>query len=125
MFKKMFVLLAAVLFVSVAQSKGSPPPPEVPTSTVIPIEFAQRAIHWSPERVRQTTNAVIQICPFEFTTTNSWQSKQCFDNNDKAQSPKWIFMNDYKVEGYELSAFQYVFIGNSGYRHLVMYFRKK
>lgn len=112
-----FLLMLPIL----AFAKGSSHPKAGEAgASFVPIELAQKTMHFSSERIWQDTVGNILVCPLS-AKVDSYPRK-CEEGTKKYA---WVAMTDLKIPGYEISGFSISFAGSHGYTQLMVYFRKK
>jgi hypothetical protein len=103
---------------------GSSHPPQsgdVPGAGFVPIEQAQLVMHYGSERNWQTDTGEILICPWSAKARG--YEMECV-TKDKAEKNAWVYLSSIKVPGYEIAGVQYAFVGSSGAKQLLVYWRK-
>lgn len=90
----------------------------------IPVENAQRVWYFSYDRNSQDWEGTILVCPYEFSA--EYYAGSMFSCVDKDKKNAWKRLYDLTIPGYEIAGISYVLLGSSsGYRNLIVYFRKK
>jgi hypothetical protein len=108
------LILATLAITATATSKRY-----VPDSSGVPIEEAQRVLHFPGHRNWETSDGVLLVC--EYYYKSSFTEKTC---TDKKGVDRWKPVNDLKLTGFEISYIGVQFIGPTGSRQVIVYFRK-
>lgn len=93
-------------------------PAAAPGGAMIPIDQAQRILHFPDWRVTHTTSGVVLVCPMQF------DSVKCrFSDKDESKSSPWIPLHSLSLPGYRISGVQFFSAGSSA-QSLKVYFTK-
>ena len=102
---KKLVILAALLAAQTAYA--------IPND-LVPIEHAQRVLHFPSSRNWSDTEGRILVCPF---VVHASPTNRC-------PTDSWVPLETMAVSGYRIYGIQYTFAGNDGSRNLLVYFEK-
>lgn len=121
----MWKIAVSLLFaVSLAYATPSAPVPAPTSDTMnapgyVPIENAQRVIHFDYRRLWYTVDGVVLVCPLD--AENAFRDNSCV----RGKTDAWVPLLLLKIPGYEIAGVQYVISGSAGYRNLVVFWRKQ
>jgi hypothetical protein len=119
---KVFLLMVLAAFAGAAMAKGSSKGSDGGhTQGFVPIDEAQRVMHFGSERIWGTVDGVVLVCPLD-ADASSGRAKECESKDGKSA---WTPLLSLVVPGYEISGLQYMFAGKDGYRQLLVFWRKK
>lgn len=113
------LLIALLLPLTAWAGSGSQGSEETRTN-IIDLSYAQRVMHFQSERNAISVDGAILVC-MQPNKTN-WNNGTCLDAKDNNQ---WTDVSNIRINGYELTGFEYRLAGSGGYRNLFLYFKKK
>ena len=129
--KKIFATIVALMAVAalanpiIASAKGSSHPKPLQAQSqaagFVPIEQAQRAMHFTDLRVWQSSDGAILVCRWDGEIVGRYSNKECVD---KAGKNAWTDINDLKVPGYKIAGYEIRTITNYE-THVIVYFKKE
>ena len=114
-------LIATLLLVSLGESfaaSSSDSDTQAPSSTVMDANKYPRALRWPQERVWQSSDGQILVCPWK----NSISGRMACSNEEKSYA--WISIHAYPVEGMRLIAYEFRYLGRYGEMVLITYYGK-
>lgn len=117
--KSLLAIAALTVLSSVAMAKGSShPATSSADSSIIDVEYAQRVLTFSAERNAITPDGILVVCQpqYEITRKNECQ--------DEKTNNRWADIFALQIPGHVLVGYEIRFVG-SGYRNVILYFRKK
>jgi len=120
--------VALILSASAAFAKGSSHVSSdgAESGGVMSVKKYPRAMVWHELRNWQSTSGELLVCPEVVNTEVSYGSKDCYNPNTlkKGESKQkgWIPLSEYKIEGMELKAYEFRFIGSGGNKMLIAYY---
>lgn len=115
------VVLTALAHASAFAAAPPPVPTNQPNSGFIPVEQAQRALPFDNRRHRFLDDGRIFICPIQYKMDSDYR---CYGEGDNNPNGRWVDLENFQIPGYERAGMAFYYAG-SGYRHLIVYFRKK
>lgn len=123
MFKRFLTLTALFTLAAFAHAKGSSNPGmgQPSESGFVPYEQAQRVFVFPHSRNMNTNDAKLYVCPFDMETGDKWT---CTKKDDNSKISQWIELPAITPAGYEISTYNFSFVGTQGWRVLTVFYRK-
>jgi hypothetical protein len=106
-----------------AHGSSHPKGETTPGGSFVPYEQAVRVMHFSNDGIWQNQAGDIMVCPLGLKAEDR-DKKLCFDEKDKLKTDRWMFLNDIKMPGFEISGVDFRLAGQYGSQHLYVYWRK-
>jgi hypothetical protein len=107
-----------------AHGSSHPKSDTTPGGTFVPYDLATRVMHFSNDSIWQNQAGEIMVCPLGVTAEDRGSGKLCFDEKDKLKKDRWMFLNELKMPGFEISGVDFRLAGQYGSQHLYVYWRK-
>lgn len=113
------LIALALCTASAAFAHGSSHPPTNGGSggSIVAADLMPRSLVWPDDRLWQSTEGVILVCPFG-NTTGDWRDKSCLDANKK---DRWIPLQQYTVPGHVLVSYEHRYYGSSSHVLIAYY----
>jgi|JI10StandDraft_1071094.scaffolds.fasta_scaffold70483_4 hypothetical protein len=115
---KQWMLGAATVVMCAAASAGSSSSSsDSPgNSGFVPVNMAQRVMHFGAGRIWQRADGVVLVCPLNEET------ERCKRNQRSIKS--WVDVHSLSIEGHRISGVQFFFAGQNGEQQLMVFFAK-
>ncbi len=118
--KILCVFLMVITSVAFAKGSSHPKPQSDPSNMgIVPIENAQKVMYFNHYQLWNYSDGTILVCPLDAEA--SVREKECMSKTSKNA---WVPLLTLQVPGHEIVGVQFVFTGSSGYRNLLVYWRK-
>lgn len=87
-----------------------------PGGAFVPVNMAQRVMHFSAGRIWQRSDGVVLVCPL------SEAAERCKRSERSMKS--WTDVHSLSIDGYRISGLQFFFAGKDGEQNLLVFFTK-
>lgn len=106
----------AVACVAASAGGSSSLSDSAPGGAFVPVNLAQRVMHFGSGRIWQRADGVVLVCPLAEAI------ERCKRNERSMKS--WVDVHSLAIEGHRISGVQFFFAGQSGEQNLMVFFAK-